>query len=55
MKANKVGQDFNHVVGTKYPMAANTPPYPIWIARLFWCGVAAVFAVVVFGFMQLGG
>jgi len=53
MKANKVGQDFNHI-GTKYPMATNTQPYPSWIAWVFWGGVAAVFALSIFGFMQIG-
>jgi len=54
MNANKVGQDFNHI-GTKYPMAINTRPYPRWIAWVFLIGVAAVFAAAVFGFMQVGG
>jgi len=54
MKASKVGQDFNHI-GTRYPMAINTRPYPRWIALAFWVGVAVVFATVVFGFMNIGG
>ena len=54
MKANKVGQDFKHV-GVKYPMAINTPPYPRWFEWVFWGGVIVVFAVVILGFMQLGG
>jgi len=51
MKANKVGQDFNHI-GAKYPMAINTRPYPRWIGPVFWLGVAAVFAAVIFGFIK---
>jgi len=54
MKANKTMQDFNHI-GTKYPMAISTRPYPRWMAVAFWIGVSAVFAAVIFGFMQIGG
>jgi len=51
MKANKAMQDFNHI-GTKYPMAINTRPYPRWIGLAFWFGVAAVFVAVIFGFIN---
>jgi len=51
MKANKTMQDFNHI-GTKYPMAISTSHYPRWIGLVFWLGVAAVFAVAIFGFIN---
>jgi len=51
MKANKTMQDFNHI-GAKYPMTISTSHYPRWMAIVFWVGVAAVFASVIFGFVN---
>lgn len=51
MKPSKVGQDFNHT-GIKYPMAIDTQPYTRCMAWVFWGGVATVFAVAIFGFIN---
>lgn len=49
MKANKVGQDFNHT-GIKYSHGAvDIQPYPRWMPALFWGGVAVVIGIIVWG------
>jgi len=46
MKANKVGQDFNHT-GIKYsPGAVDVSAYPRYMPIVFWGSVCVVFGLI---------